>query len=252
MAPADDTLESDFEPAVARSLFEIASRRILKLTTLIALAAIAAGWLGLDVLVYRQISERLSTPDPIDHSFYNSTRNFWETVREFGSVRGAVVAFAALLLVHSRGWRVALSALLAVTPTDFAGFLLQGLIGRLRPNHSVVEGASGWFAHLQFLPPPQGLIGNTATCFPSGEATAAFALATALAACWPRAKFVWYTLASLVSIERVIHGSHFLSDVVAGALLGFSMTSLLLPRCERIVTVVASRHAPTAPSSRNK
>lgn len=216
--------------------FSIASRGTMRRVVLLASIAILVGWAHVDLLVYREISERLSTPDPLDHDFYDRTRALWETLREFGSVSGGLVAFAALLLVHSRGWRVAIPSIVAVILADTIGFLAQGLIGRLRPNHSVVNDAAGWFPHLQFLPPPHGLIGNTPTCFPSGEATAAFALATALSACCPRATHLWFALAALVAFARVAHGSHFLSDVVAGGLLGYVMTTLLLPVSATLLT----------------
>jgi len=242
---------AESQSTAGAATFTVVSRRTLAHVAIIAGIAITAGWLGIDLVVYRSISERLSTPDPIGHSFYNSTRTFWETVREFGSVGGAVVAFVGLFLVHSRSWRVAMPTMIAVFVADGAGFLLQGLIGRLRPNHSIVEGASGWFPHLQFLVPPQGLIGNTPTCFPSGEATAAFALATALSACWPKAAWLWYLLATLVGVARIVHGSHFFSDVVAGGLLGFTLTTVLLPHCATFVTRVVERFPSRGGSSRN-
>lgn len=59
------------------------------------------------------------------------------------------------------------------------------------------------------------------SAFPSGHATAAFALATALGYRWPRGRPLWFTLAGLVALSRVALGVHRPWDVVAGAAVGF-------------------------------
>lgn len=57
--------------------------------------------------------------------------------------------------------------------------------------------------------------------FPSGHASASFAVAAVLARFYPKAAWLWYGLAVGVSVSRVIRGSHFPSDVMAGALFGY-------------------------------
>jgi len=56
--------------------------------------------------------------------------------------------------------------------------------------------------------------------FPSGHAMASFAVAAVLAKHFPWATWILYSTAGLVAASRVIHGSHFPSDVIAGAGLG--------------------------------
>ena len=56
--------------------------------------------------------------------------------------------------------------------------------------------------------------------FPSGHATLAFALATALSVRWPRLWIVWYGMAVCVGISRIALGVHWPSDIVAGAVVG--------------------------------
>ena len=56
--------------------------------------------------------------------------------------------------------------------------------------------------------------------FPSGHASASFAVATVLAYYFPKGKFLWFGLAAFSGICRVTKGSHFPTDVLGGLLLG--------------------------------
>jgi membrane-associated phospholipid phosphatase len=63
--------------------------------------------------------------------------------------------------------------------------------------------------------------------FPSGHTTTSFALAAVLASRFPRQAWIFYTLAGLVGLGRVMGGSHYPSDVLAGALLGLAVGWIL-------------------------
>ena len=64
--------------------------------------------------------------------------------------------------------------------------------------------------------------------FPSGHATAAFAVATAESAFHPRQAALWYLGATLISYSRVRLNRHTVGDVVAGAGIGYGITRLEL------------------------
>ena len=57
--------------------------------------------------------------------------------------------------------------------------------------------------------------------FPSGHTSTAFALATITVSHWPEIAAALWIAAFLIAASRVVLGFHYLSDVVAGAALGF-------------------------------
>lgn len=56
--------------------------------------------------------------------------------------------------------------------------------------------------------------------FPSGHTMTAFAIALVLSYYYPGLEGALYFLASSIAVSRVVLGMHFLSDVLAGAVLG--------------------------------
>ena len=64
--------------------------------------------------------------------------------------------------------------------------------------------------------------------FPSMHAVVAFSLLPMLAYFLPKQKNFWIPFAFLVIFTRIYFGLHYLSDVVFGAMLGYSMGYLLL------------------------
>ena len=68
--------------------------------------------------------------------------------------------------------------------------------------------------------------------FPSGHATQAFAVATAIAENYPSwwVQTLCYGSAGLVGYARIEQNAHYTSDVVAGALLGWSVARTIVHR----------------------
>ncbi|MES2914825.1 MAG: phosphatase PAP2 family protein [Pseudomonadota bacterium] len=98
---------------------------------------------------------------------------------------------------------VAISGLLAS--------LSKHVIGRMRPStepeamvldFSVMAFKTGWAS------------------FPSGHATTAAATAAALALCFPRHAWAWATVGALAALSRALLGVHWLTDSLAGIVLG--------------------------------
>jgi membrane-associated phospholipid phosphatase len=61
----------------------------------------------------------------------------------------------------------------------------------------------------------------------------AFGGAAMLAYCYPRTRWVWFTLAAGCGLTRVLARAHFLSDVVVGALAALATTAWLWNRFGR-------------------
>jgi undecaprenyl-diphosphatase len=62
--------------------------------------------------------------------------------------------------------------------------------------------------------------------FPSGHASASFAVAAVVARCHPALARPAFALAGFVAVTRVFRGSHFVSDALAGAVLGLIVGTL--------------------------
>jgi membrane-associated phospholipid phosphatase len=121
----------------------------------------------------------------------------------------------AVGFVHHDGPRA--SAFLLLTASSAAlNEPIKWMVGRIRPYK--IDATLERLAPYQFEPLRLHYVKNL--CFPSGHTMLAFATAAALGMLWPRLRPLWYSIASIVAIERVAENAHWLSDVVAGAALG--------------------------------
>lgn len=126
----------------------------------------------------------------------------------------SLVIVSVLLLVVGYGlkrsiWKSAgWETLLAHALSGLVNNALKHVIGRGRPK----------FMHAgnSFAP----LAGSGWDSFPSGHSMASFAVATVLAEKFPKARWPVMLLAMAIAVSRMIRGSHYLTDVVAGAILG--------------------------------
>ena len=105
--------------------------------------------------------------------------------------------------------RVLLAGLLAMLLTMCAVLPIKSAVGRVRPDEEPAEVMRQPFFHRSYS-------------FPSGDATLAFAVATAAAGFIFAAKVRWlpFLLAAMAGVTRLILLRHFASDVIAGAALG--------------------------------
>jgi membrane-associated phospholipid phosphatase len=112
--------------------------------------------------------------------------------------------------------------------------ILKPIFGRARPLLELRDGIYGFAPFTN-----AGALWNG---MPSGHATTAFALAFCLAKIAPRGRILWFLYALLLASSRVMVDAHYLSDVLAGAALGWLTTTLfsrygMRPLCKVIFPI---------------
>src|SRR6266571_6465051 len=167
--------------------------------------------------------------------------------------KGVVVA-GAFILIALIGWRRQRDQLAPMT------FSMAGLIERVRTwwpqrdqltdigvrgllSQLSVAGAIQILKHLIGRPRPRFAHGDELVLgpsldsgldsFPSGHASNAFGAATVLAWFYPSVRTPLYLVAGLVAVSRVLRGSHFPTDVWAGAVLGVVIGSMVVVGLKR-------------------
>ncbi len=195
----------------------------VKRRTIVLRAGIGVVLVALAFLVDRQAFGFLRTVTRYDH--WGEMREGLTAAKFLASGLGTVVVAAVVAFLDRRGWRRALAFVLVVALASASGAVLKGLTGRERPSR---EGQVPGHERTVFHGPAEGLRHASCQSFPSGHTLSAFASATALSAFYPGASPVFYLVATATGINRVVKHQHFLSDVVAGAVLGHVLALLLL------------------------
>jgi len=195
--------------------FYDASGKDLLLFSLLVGAAVAAAYFNIDLPLAQAVKEL-----PFQMV------EFFQYVTVLGEATWSLIAAALLGLAARFLWRRddwmrrSLFIFAAVASSGIVTDLIKWLAGRWRPKAYFTDqfygfDLFGW--------------GYEQTSFPSGHATTIWACGVALAILFPRWRLLWYVLAILVSMSRVIVGAHYLSDVLAGAYVAV-MTVLVLVR----------------------
>ena len=183
--------------------------------TLAAIALIAETMVFADAPIIRMV---LRLPEGVVVAF-NWITDFGKSVRFLVpiAVMLAVIATLASPALTSMSQRV-LAGIAVRLGFLFAAIALPGLvftivkrlIGRARP---LVGGSLDPFLH------HPGWSVEYAS-LPSGHATDAAAVATAIGALWPRTRPLLWTYAALIALSRVVLTAHYPSDVIAGVIVG--------------------------------
>jgi membrane-associated phospholipid phosphatase len=156
----------------------------------------------------------------------------WGELREgltaakfLGSGLGTALIVLIVGVVDPIGRRRVRVLLLVVVAAGASAGLLKIVSGRERPSH--LDQPLG-HERMRFAGPRRGLREAPYQSFPSGHVTAATATATCLSAFYPPARVVFYAVAATAGAHRVVTHQHFLSDVVAGFVVGHLVALWLL------------------------
>jgi len=95
---------------------------------------------------------------------------------------------------------------------------LKHLIGRPRPFQVLAMAQALSQTRAEVIDPG----------FPSAHSAYAFMMATLLAYWFPKYRFIFYVLAGIIGWTRIYLFLHFPTDVIAGALLSYGITKIVL------------------------
>lgn len=187
-------------------------------------AIVLIGWLALVTVV-------LVADQPVEEC--------WDRLTENVAVADGVAVFLTLMVsYHSIGLGLLLlclldrrlrwqfmrrAAMLMLGQAVLCGLIKQ-FFGRLRPNVAA-EATIFYGPSTSFM----------SYSFPSGHATAAWTLAGIMSTYYPRWKWLFMILATAVCLSRVQLDRHFPSDILAGGLLGWYLSTWALRRLRRPV-----------------
>lgn len=180
------------------------------------------------------ITEEFRDPGPQRSHFLQNAASGFDWVGDPGTVVLAVAMYGSGRLTHHPVLaELGLRSAEAIAISGAATGLIKGVAGRDRPYLNERD-SDDFHAGA-------GFGGGGHTSFPSGHATAAFAIASVVASessfRWPHASHLIqpavYALATSVALARVYGAHHWASDVVAGAGIG-TLTGLGVVRYHRL------------------
>ena len=141
-----------------------------------------------------------------DKGFVDDSMSF------FSRLGDKEVAIPLMLAIPDKELRK--DAFLGVSSTMLITEVIKCSVGKTRPNtgRRDFEPFSGYKS------------------FPSGHATGAFALATAVSEHYPKYKVYVYTIATLVAVSRLYEDKHWITDVAVGSAIGHYGTKFVLKK----------------------
>jgi membrane-associated phospholipid phosphatase len=150
-----------------------------------------------------------------------NSEDWGRLLRVMGFLPTWLIAAAALAMhdrAEPRRFRRANLLFFAAALSGLAGEVLKLLIRRLRP------GETGEYVFRAFS---ERTFSSSGLGMPSSHAVVAFGAAAMLSRLFPRAWPVWWLLGAGCGLTRILHGRHFLSDVVLAAIAGWAVAALL-------------------------
>ncbi len=150
---------------------------------------------------------------------YNDLFRF---ITHFGDAIYYVIAGIPLFLILRKRYQALAKKIcylfLTVAVSGIVADILKIIFGRSRPKLLINDTIYG-FDFFKF--------NSEYFSFPSGHSATAFGLATALSYFFPRARIPLFLCGALVAMSRLTLVAHYLSDTIAGGLLGVLIAVVL-------------------------
>ena len=194
-------------------IFSAMQNNTIRLVTAVALAILcAASYLWMDLPVTDFL---LATRPPLLTAIFKQITRLGES--QWYLAGGLLV----WLNFRKKDDRKASQGLLLFSSVAISGItanILKSLLGRARPRLYIHEQIYGFdFFHIDYA----------WLSFPSGHSATALGAASVLALCFPRLRIPFYAAGILIALSRVILTQHYLSDIIAGSILGLATTIIL-------------------------
>ncbi len=155
------------------------------------------------------------------------------------SLGAAAILISAYVLAPTRR-RAVCAAMIITLACGLTSNLLKGCFPRVRPHSAELirvakpgefdfksGAAAPRLADGRELVPVR-LTDSRQRSFPSGHSATAWGLALGLTLVFPRGLILFACFACLASLQRIVSGAHYPTDVLAGAAIAFAVTALLL------------------------
>jgi membrane-associated phospholipid phosphatase len=140
-------------------------------------------------------------------------------VKAPGDFKFTLGVMGLILITGLKHWRGPVALFISALLAGWLYTTVKWCVGRTRPFPKNIPPVPP-FKLSPFHLGVQGLWKADNQAFPSGHACLAFATAATLSMIYPRSRVVFYLIAAMVGLERVLEGAHYPADVVAGAIFG--------------------------------
>ena len=157
----------------------------------------------------------------------------------FGHGAGVIVVALLVRVLDPDGAGRFVKVLASGFLAGLAVICIKPFLIRIRPSRLQIlfedaapdERIMGFHWSADFLPTSidasHGFFRDGLHSFPSGHTATACALAWCLSRMYPSGRFVFWGFASMVAIQRLFAQAHYVSDTIAGALVGVLVATLV-------------------------
>jgi membrane-associated phospholipid phosphatase len=146
-----------------------------------------------------------------------------DAAEHYGTFYGEIMILGVLACLWEGDRRKLLRVCCMAWASGLSANLLKLLVARTRPKYfdfTTATDAQGFVGLFDFAAG-----GSRLQSFPSAHTATAVGLTFAFAHFFPKGRWAFFLLAAMVGFERLASQSHFVSDVLAGALVGWFISS---------------------------